>query len=222
MRKPEKPTARAYFGLLLVGALMILPVALAGIGAAALTSAAASALARDFTLAFLGSSLPEELARFGVFYMFAWRRGGFARPLDGLIFGAVVSLGFSSAENLLYGLTLGWQMALLKLAIATPIHLALGVMMGGLLVIATGAKHPRRGIAFALALLLPILLHGIYDLAILSAMGEPAPGASDAARLIVPVLCYAIVIGLAIQIGRRACQTPPPGQPLSGSAKSVA
>ncbi len=223
LRNPEKSNVRPYLWLLLAGALMIAPVGLAGIGVAGLASDAGSAFGRNFTVAFLGSSLPEEIVRFAVLYIFALRWIGFTRPRDGLIFGAVVSFGFSSAENLLYGLTLGWHMALIKLVIATPIHLALGVMMGGLLVIANGAAWPRRGMVFALALSLPIMLHGIYDLVILTAIGQTAPGTSDVARLILPVLCYSIVIGLAICTGRRACKTTPPaGQPSTGSARGVA
>lgn len=204
LRNPDKPTAWTYFRLLLSGALMIVPVGLAGFGVAALHSDTESAVARAAALAFLGSSLPEEIMRFGVLCMFGLWRAGFIRPLDALIFGAVASLGFSAAENLLYGFSLGWPMALLKLAIATPIHLALGVVMAGFLVIAGSCAPARRGVMLALALALPVLLHGIYDLAILTAIGNAASGISDVVRLIPPVLGYSIVIGFAIWTARRA------------------
>ncbi len=204
MRNPDKPAAWTYVWLLLSGALMIVPVALAGIGVAGLTTDGASPLARAAALAFLGSSLPEEIARFAVLSLFGLWRAGSTRPLEGLIFGAVAGLGFSLAENLLYGFTLGWPMALLKLAIATPIHLALGVMMGGLLVIAGNCAAARRGAMLAVALVLPVLLHGIYDLAILTAIGNAASAISDVVRLIPPALSYAMVIGIAVCTARRA------------------
>lgn len=197
LENPALPSTRAYFWLLLSGALVIVPVGLAGIAVAGMPADGGSALVRNAALAFLGSSLPEEIARFAVLCLFGLWRADSLRPRDGLIFGAVASLGFSIAENLLYGFTLGASMALLKLAMATPIHLALGVMMGGFLVLAGHEVAGRRRMMRALALALPVLMHGIYDLAILTAIGNDGPDNSVFIRLAPPVLSYAIVIGLA-------------------------
>jgi len=191
----------AYLRLALAGALMIVPVGLAGLAGTALGATLDSALARNVSIALLGSALPEELARFGVLYYFlARRQAGAAGPSDGLICGILVSLGFSLAENLLYGLSLGWHMALAKLAIATPIHLALGIAMGGLIVLAAGGGWGRL---LLLALAPPALLHGIYDLSLLSAMGQADPARSLAVRLAPPVVCYLAVIGFAVWSGWR-------------------
>lgn len=184
--------------LMLAGALMIVPVMLSAGALAAFAAGPGTAFGQNFLLAFAGSSLPEEIARFAVLWV-ALRGARALRPLDGLVYGAIVSLGFSLSENLLYGLTLGLNMALLKLALATPIHLALGVLMGGLLVL---ARHGGSGAGTILALTIPVLLHGLYDLSVLSALGQNEAG-GDVARLVPPVLCYALVIGAAAAAGWR-------------------
>jgi hypothetical protein len=79
-------------------------------------------------------------------------------------------------------------------------------MMGGFLVIAGFGAPARRGVMLALALGLPVLLHGIYDLAVLTAIGNGAQGVSDVTRLIPPVLCYSIIIGVAVYVARRTCR----------------
>jgi len=208
MPHETQPSIRTYIALALAGALMILPVGLAGFGVTAMTDGVASPFTRNFALAMLGSSLPEELSRFAVLYFVAFRRAGMTRPLDGLVFAAAVSLGFSVAENLLYGLSLGWQMAALKLAVATPIHLAIGVTMGGLLVIADSGTLVRRSTGLVLALAVPMLLHGVYDLAILGALGAAAQGGATPGpgAIVLPALSFAIVLAYAVCIARRACR----------------
>lgn len=186
------------FGL---GILMILPVALIGGGIAHLTPAGAVTATRNFLIAFAGSSLPEEIFRFAVLYYFAMRPPSLARPSDGLVYGVAVSLGFSCAENVLYAVAMGGGMGLLKLAVATPIHLALGLTMGGLLAL------EREGRGLWLALGIPLLLHGVYDFVLLGALGAGGNGLSAASRLAAPVLVYCIVIGFAVSTFRRVRAT---------------
>jgi RsiW-degrading membrane proteinase PrsW (M82 family) len=133
--------------------------------------------------------------RFAVLYYVGMRWIGFTRPRDGLVFGVLVSLGFSCAENIFYAVSIGWATGLLKLTIATPIHLALGVIMGSLLAVAAGSPSKRRSYT-AYALAAPVLLHGTYDLVLLTALADGGAGAF--ARLALPVTCYLLVGATAV------------------------
>lgn len=215
MKPQTQHSVRRYVGLALAGALMILPVGLAGYGVTALTDGVASPLSRNLAIAVLGSALPEELSRFAVLYFAGFRRAGLTRPLEALFYAAAVSLGFSVAENLLYGLSLGWPMAALKLAVATPIHLAIGITMGGLLAVADSGTLVRRGVGLILALALPVLLHGVYDLTLLDALRGAGPAAPAPEAILLPGLCFAIVLGYAFCIARRAYRLQR-GTPRSG------
>jgi hypothetical protein len=71
--------------------------------------------------------------------VFHWRE--FDEPLDGVIYGVAVSLGFATLENLLYldrmGLAIAWQRAVF----AVPAHALFGGAMG---YYAGRAKFDRR------------------------------------------------------------------------------
>jgi hypothetical protein len=56
--------------------------------------------------------------------------------------------------------SVGWAIGVFKLLIATPMHLALGVAMGGLLGVAARAGDGRT-LWIAGALVAPLLLHGV-------------------------------------------------------------
>jgi RsiW-degrading membrane proteinase PrsW (M82 family) len=195
---PVREGTRARWFLFALGAVMLVPVGLAGIVTLPLASATTDPQSKILVIAFAGSSLPEELLRFGVLYYVGMRMIGIARVRDGLMFGLLVSLGFSCAENVFYATSIGWATGLLKIMTATPIHLALGVTMGCLLAVAAGSVEKRR-IYLGYALAVPLLLHGVYDMVILTSLAGPdAASAGVAARLAGPLLCYVLVLTVAV------------------------
>ncbi len=198
---------RPRWALAVLGALMIVPVMLAGTVAVPLAGLFEGPKTQLFMIAFAGSSLPEELMRLAVLYFVGMRWLGIARPRDGLIFGLLVSLGFSCAENIYYAISIGWATGVLKLAIATPIHLALGATMGCLLAAAAAEAPERRRPHILLALAAPVLTHGVYDLTILTALTNS--GADAAPRLALPALCYALVVAIAVLAALRARHSGP-------------
>jgi RsiW-degrading membrane proteinase PrsW (M82 family) len=175
------------FGL---GVVSIVPVMLTSALTLPLAGSFASPHAQLATLAFIGSSLPEEAVRFAILYLLGWRWFGIRRPRDGIVFGLLVSFGFSCAENLFYGVSVGWATGVFKLLIATPMHLALGVAMGGLFAVAARAGD-RRTLWIAGALVAPLLLHGVYDFVLLLALANGGAGAVG--RLAPPVAVYLLV-----------------------------
>ena len=122
--------------------------------------------------AFVLSGLIEELAKALMLLaaVYHWRQ--FDEPLDGLVYGVTIALGFATFENYLYlsshGVDIAWKRALF----AVPAHALFGGSMGyyaGRLKFASkgvraGRKVWRNRI---LCLSLPVLFHGLYNFALL-------------------------------------------------------
>lgn len=203
LRAPVRGERLRLWLLVGCGMLSILPVMLTSALTLPLLGAIEGAQLRIAVLAFIGSSLPEEAVRFGILFFVGLRWLGLRLPRDGIVFGFLVALGFSIAENLFYGVSLGWATGLLKLAIATPMHLALGVTMGGL--IAVGLRAPaQQTFWFAAAFFAPLMMHGTYDFLLLTALADSGAGAVD--RLAAPVIVYLLVAVIATLTVLRARQ----------------
>lgn len=118
--------------------------------------------------AFLQAAIPEELFKFVVLWWVARRRRAFDEPMDGVVYGVAASLGFATLENVLYVSNGGLAVAVTRALTAVPCHAFLGAIMGYFVGVA--AFDPsRRKLGGALALLVPITLHGIYDAPLLTA-----------------------------------------------------
>ncbi len=145
--------------------------------------------------AFLVAAAPEELGRFCVLYFYCLKRGMFSRPMNGLIFGVVVSLGFSAFENAVYAYSGGIEVLIVKSATTAPLHIAFGAIMGGLLAIAASLPN-RRGMMVGLALCAPFLLHGFHNFVVLTAMGAASAKISAPDGLLVASM--GIILGLSL------------------------
>ena len=123
--------------------------------------------------AFVLSGLVEEVAKWTMLMaaVYHWRE--FDEPLDGLVYGVAVALGFATLENFFYlsshGVAIAWKRALF----AVPAHALFGGAMG---YYAGRGKFPavsamRRLHAVwrdrILCLALPVLFHGSYNFALL-------------------------------------------------------
>lgn len=112
--------------------------------------------------AFVVAGLTEELFKFLALYILVWRSPSFNEQFDGIVYAVFVSLGFAGVENVLYVLDGGMQTAFTRALTAVPAHAIFGIAMGYYLGVAhryRELKNPYLG----RALLVPILLHGIYD-----------------------------------------------------------
>jgi len=148
------------FGL---GILITVPV----IALAYLTQPAFQAITNlyQFALvqAFVSAAIPEELLKLAVLVWFCKRHSAFDEPMDGVVYGATVALGFATLENLLYAAQGGLDAVLVRAVTAVPGHAALGVIMGTFVALAHFVPRRRAGY-MTLAALIPVLLHGLYDL----------------------------------------------------------
>jgi protease PrsW len=117
--------------------------------------------------AFLSSSLLEEFFKWFILFYTIYQHITFDEPYDGIVYGASVSLGFATAENIFYLIALGVEHALGRALLPVSSHALFGVIMG--YYIGKGkfsATSRKKWIAFSL--LIPFLLHGIYDYILIS------------------------------------------------------
>jgi RsiW-degrading membrane proteinase PrsW (M82 family)/ribosomal protein S18 acetylase RimI-like enzyme len=117
--------------------------------------------------AFLVVALTEELGKFIVLRYYAYTRKSFDEPLDGIVYGVMISMGFATLENLLYvsryaGLGQGYQIAFLRMFTAVPAHATFGVLMGYYVGKAKFDEVNKNRLLLT-GLFWAILFHGAYD-----------------------------------------------------------
>ena len=120
---------------------------------------------------FLAGFTEETLKFIGIF-LFFWDRVEFDEPIDAVIYGTLISLGFATFENYEYvyvypqdlaqDLT-RFSVALDRAVTAIPMHACCGVLMG-FLIGRYMASSNKKFIAFAL--LIPVAVHAGYNFTI--------------------------------------------------------
>lgn len=117
--------------------------------------------------AFFVSSLLEEFFKWFILFYTVYQHIAFDEPYDGIVYGAAVSLGFATAENIFYLLANGLEYAVGRALLPVSSHALFGVIMGyyfGKGKFTNGSK--QKWMIFSL--MFPVLLHGVYDFIILS------------------------------------------------------
>jgi len=120
--------------------------------------------------AFVVAGSTEELFKFLALYLLIWKSPNFNEKFDGIVYAVFVSLGFAGVENVLYVMDGGMQTAITRALTAVPAHAIFGITMGYYLGIAR--MYPElKSKYLTRALLVPILLHGIYDFILMVEVG---------------------------------------------------
>lgn len=118
-------------------------------------------------LYFLVVGISEEGAKYYLLKKNSWNSSEFDCVFDGVIYAVFVSLGFALWENISYVLNFGLPTAVVRAITAIPGHASFGVFMGVFYSAAKLYEVYGDGMASSrckvLALLVPILLHGLYD-----------------------------------------------------------
>jgi protease PrsW len=152
-----------------------------------------------------GVAAPEELVKILVIVAISSRRRPFADPMDTVVYGAAVGLGFAAYENIVYlsAYPEMWRsLAVLRSVLTVPFHGALGIIAGAYIAIArsgTALGAHRRGKDWArirtwsLIVLAPIGLHASFDFPLLTLKQNPDIG--DNARLMLESLGMLIGFG---------------------------
>ena len=117
---------------------------------------------------FIVVGLSEEGFKYLLLQRRTWYSPAFNCQFDGVVYAVFVSLGFALWENIDYVVMYGFSTALVRAVTAVPGHACFGVFMGawyGLAKRYENYGYPEKSRRCrALAVVLPALLHGAYDL----------------------------------------------------------
>jgi protease PrsW len=158
------------------------------------------------------AGIPEETVKIAIIAVVALRARDFDEPMDGVVYGTAVGLGFAAIENVFYvaGDTDWAFVAVTRGVLSVPFHGALGAIAGAYIALARfggalGAHHGRwrRPRLFLLAWLVPVVLHTLFDGSLFSLRSAtPATG-----RVVLMLLIALAVgfggIGFAVHLARR-------------------
>lgn len=122
--------------------------------------------------AFIVAGITEEFAKYIIIMSFAFRSRYYNEKLDGIVYAVFTSLGFATAENLLYILSRAEGIlytGITRAIFSVPAHMLFAITMGYYLSLAKFSKSSHNSAILLLeALLMPVLLHGIYDYILMS------------------------------------------------------
>lgn len=148
---------------------------------------------------FLGVGLIEEFIKLAVLLIFVWRSPNFDYRYDGIVYAVASSMGFAALESVLYVIQFGTQVSIGRAIFAIPGHATFGVFMGFYL---SRAKHHklldhqiRKTFHFIYALMIPSLIHGLYDFLLSAPAQEAGYGSYFLIYIIILDIWAWIVIG---------------------------
>lgn len=115
----------------------------------------------------------EELGKFAVLRLITWKNKHFDYSYDAIVYAVFVSLGFACFENVGYVFQYGLGTAILRMFTAVPGHACFAVFMGFFYSKAKYASLRGKKGDYAkyntLTIIVPILVHGVYDAIIMAA-----------------------------------------------------
>lgn len=178
------------------------------------------------------AAIPEETTKVALIAFFVMRLRAMHEPMDGLVYGAAVSLGFAACENLGYLArhAADWEtLALARDFLTVPFHGALGIIAGAYLGRARFAGRLRahrsatslRVRFIVAAWVVPVLLHAAFDLPLLALRRGLAGGTGETALrgagLLVGFGTIVLAAWTALRIAERQKTSPrlrrvPPGR----------
>jgi protease PrsW len=117
--------------------------------------------------AFIVAGFTEEFFKFLALFFLIWRSREFNEKFDGIVYAVFISLGFAAVENVIYLVEYGPGTGFTRALTAIPAHAIFGITMGYYFSIAK-FRPGKKYYGFGLALVMPVLLHGIYDFILMS------------------------------------------------------
>ena len=120
-----------------------------------------------FISIYIGVALVEEFSKWIMVYLMSYHEKEFDEMYDMIVYSTFVSLGFACIENILYVMTNGVYVGLLRAILSVPAHAFFGVFMGYYLGLAKIASY-NDNIKLEkknkyLSIIVPMLLHGTFD-----------------------------------------------------------
>lgn len=112
--------------------------------------------------------LSEEGAKYLLLRRRTWQSPQFNCQFDGVVYAVFVSLGFALWENIDYVIMYGLRTAMIRALTAVPGHACFGVFMGAWYGMArrwaNRGDGEKSSLYLKLAVIVPAMLHGLYDL----------------------------------------------------------
>lgn len=125
-------------------------------------------LVGSFEQAFLQAGLIEEFAKWIILFYGVYKHAEFNEPFDGIVYGASVSLGFATVENILYLFVYGVDFAFMRAFLPVSGHALFGVVMGYYVGKGKFAHERKRKLWIIISLIFPVFLHGTFDYLLLT------------------------------------------------------
>jgi protease PrsW len=166
-----------------------------------------------------GAAIPEETVKILAIVLVSPKRRHFTDPMDTVVYGAAVGLGFAAYENLAYLVQHKemWQsLAALRSVLTVPFHGALGIIAGAYLTIARSGtalgahRHNRDWARISSRILMvfaPMALHAGFDFPLLTLQQNPDIGPTTrlilgSASLLIGFSSIAFAVRLVRKVGR--------------------
>ena len=167
----EKEPTNMLLKLFFLGILITIPVAFIETKLLDITGLEETDYLSCFLIAFFIVALVEELHKYIVLYLGTWNNKNFNHIYDPIVYAVFISLGFATLENILYIVngsnTSSLQVGIMRALISVPAHAFYATSSGyylGLSKLSHSIGYKKDEIIFKiLSLLVPILLHGIFD-----------------------------------------------------------
>lgn len=137
----------------------------------------------------------EELAKFLVVWLFAYRTADFNEPFDGVVYCVIASMGFATIENIWYVMDGGMGIGIERALISVPGHAAYGVIMGYYMGRAKFTTAGNSRMLLLTGLVLATVTHGLFDFGLM---------AHSAAGLIITAIAFLFAIVYAVRAIRES------------------
>ena len=125
-------------------------------------------VSQEIISSFLTAAPVEEGLKLSILYFYVYKMKDFNEPIDGIVYGVTVSLGFATLENIYYVYlladyfdTTSMALAIARSFSAVPAHAVFGVFMGYFFM---KYSFIKKGDNLFFAFLIPFVLHGCYNL----------------------------------------------------------
>lgn len=150
-----------------IGALMVVPAAIIEMLIANVTKITTQSLLHIFILSFIIIAPIEELLKYFAVRRWIYNTLEFDEAMDGIVYTVAASLGFATAENVFYVLSLGIGTGITRAFLAVPGHALFGALMGSY--IGRAKFNPiKETRLLTTGVVLAIFCHGLYDFLALS------------------------------------------------------
>ena len=116
---------------------------------------ASSSIYYPFFVSFMVAAFVEEAYKYIILIFLIYKNNNYNEPFDGILYAVYISLGFATIENILYvfnPILGGIYTGIARAIFSIPAHAMFGIYMG---------YYLSREI---FSLIVPIFIHGIYDL----------------------------------------------------------